>query len=180
MNIYRWVSIFSVIFLLVAIGPALAMDKEQKARFRQIQNMNMSKLTQAAEALLEKKYPDTDWDEYEFPTFVYTSDAVEIGYRIAVKESALLGDPEISVKSKVIPCFCFCDAMGHKNLLHCFLKGGQESRGYDDHAAGCNICYGEAMLAFLWTDLSATHIEIMRGLENRYSRLIEMREERGY
>jgi hypothetical protein len=43
--------------------------------------------------------------------------------------------------------------MGHKNLSYCYLKGGKLVKGFDSHAAGCNTCNGQSMMAFLWNDL---------------------------
>lgn len=172
----RIVSMAAVLTLLSATGYALAMDEQQVQRFEQIRRMDMAQLSSAAEELLEQKYPDENWDQYDFPSFVYTSDSVEIGYMIAAKESQLLGEANVSGKDMVIPCYCFCDGMGHKNLLYCFWKDGTPGGKFDDHAASCNICYGQAMLAFLWNDLGATHDEIIVGMEKKFSRLVKMRE----
>jgi hypothetical protein len=57
------------------------------------------------------------------------------------------------------------DAMGHKNLLHCFLKDSKVGGKYDDHAVGCNICYGQAMLALLWKNAGASDEETLKGME---------------
>lgn len=162
---------------LVLLQSALAMTSEQQSRFDEILRMGMPELTAAAETLLEQRYPDEDWDTYNFPSFVYTSDAVEVGYKIAVKQPDLLGKANLKDKKVVIPCYCFCDAMGHDNLLYCFLQQGDLQAGFDDHAAGCNICYGQAMQAFLWDDLGATHDEIIAGMEQKYQRLIQMKQE---
>ncbi len=172
-------SVFLAISLtfLILSGHAWAMDEQQKAAFDQTLNMKMAELTAASETLLEKKYPEEDWENYDFPSFVFTSDAVEIGYKIAVKEPELLGAANISGKETVVPCYCFCDAMGHKNLLYCFIKEGSFDGGFDDHAASCNICVGQAMLAFLLSDLGATHDEIIAGMEKKFSRLLQMQEE---
>jgi hypothetical protein len=99
-----------------------------------------------------------------------------MGYRVAVVEPSLLGKIDPQAIDQGIPCYCFCDAMGHRDLLACFLKGGKLDNGYDDHASGCNICYGQAMLAFLWQDAGATHEEILAGLKVKFARLINMRE----
>jgi hypothetical protein len=104
-------------------------------------------------------------------SFVFTSESVEVGYKIAVKESELLGNPDIAVKEQSIPCYCFCDAMGHKSLLHCFWKEGKAGGEFDDHAAGCNICYGQAMFAFLWKNLGASDQEILKGMEKKFGHL---------
>ncbi|WP_432823463.1 PCYCGC motif-containing (lipo)protein [Trichloromonas sp.] len=168
----------SALFLsLMLTAHAWAMTAAQQEQFDGILNMTMAKLTEASEALLEKKYPDEDWDEYNFPSFVFTSDSVEVGYKIAVKEPDLLGQTNLKDKNVVIPCYCFCDAMGHDNLLYCFLKEGKLEAGFDDHASGCNICYGQAMQAFLWNDLGATHDEIIAGMEKKYQRLIQMKKD---
>ena len=36
------------------------------------------------------------------------------------------------------PCYCYCQRKGHRSLLDCFKT---------DHAASCNICVKEALLA---------------------------------
>ena len=36
------------------------------------------------------------------------------------------------------PCYCYCQRKGHRGLLDCFKT---------DHAASCNICVKEALLA---------------------------------
>jgi hypothetical protein len=39
-----------------------------------------------------------------------------------------------------LPCYCYCDrGMGHKSLHSCFE---------DDHAAHCDVCTNEALLAY--------------------------------
>lgn len=176
MKISRLLILLPLLAALLAPAQLTAMTTEQQERFDEIYNMGMDDLTEAAGRLLEQKYPDEDWDRYDFPSFVYTSESVEIGYKIAVMEPELLGRANQTDKQVVIPCYCFCDAMGHDNLLYCFLKKGNLEAGFDDHAASCNICYGQAMQAFLWDDLGATHDEIIAGMEKRYQRLIQMKE----
>lgn len=156
--------------------PALALDNEQQKEFNRILKLRMADLTEEAAEVLEKKYPDEDWGAYDFPEFVYTNDSVEIGYMIAVKEPDLLGNPEVAVKDNAIPCYCFCDAMGHKSLLYCFWKDGLAGGEFDDHAADCNICYGQAMLAFLWAETGASEAEILKGMEKKFERLIKQEE----
>lgn len=163
--------ILAVTACLLVPYTTLGMDKRQQREFDRIAELKMTDLTQEAASLLEKKYPDENWDAWNFPTFVFTSEAVEIGYKIAVKEPELLGNPDLSAKDQGIPCYCFCDAMGHKSLLHCFLKEGKVGGEFDDHASGCNICYGQAMLAFLWKNLGASSQEILKGMAERFSHL---------
>jgi uncharacterized protein with PCYCGC motif len=37
-----------------------------------------------------------------------------------------------------LPCFCYCDTVGHKSLHSCYE---------DDHSAGCTVCVDSALLA---------------------------------
>lgn len=168
-------ALFLAATVFTASGPAFALDEAQQQEFDRILHLKMADLTEEAARLLDKKYPDEDWDAYRFPPFVFSSESVEVGYKIAVKEPELLGDPGIAVKEESIPCYCFCDAMGHKNLLYCFWKEGKAGGEFDDHAASCNICYGQAMLAFLWADLGADREEIRNGMEKKFARLLEHR-----
>lgn len=45
---------------------------------------------------------------------------------------------EIPVTLAQLPCFCYCDAIGHKSLHSCYE---------DDHSAGCGICKVSALMA---------------------------------
>lgn len=155
-----------LITLILLLASALASFGADQKEFDRILNAKMADLTRESRATLEQRHPGEDWDAWKFPKYVYTSDAVETGYRIAVKEPELL---------RPIPCYCFCDEMGHKNLLHCFLKKGKE-RKYDDHAVTCNICYGQAMLAFLWKHKAgANEAEILGGMNRKFERLLKER-----
>lgn len=40
-----------------------------------------------------------------------------------------------------VPCYCGCVALGHQNLLDCFVR---RTGGYEPHASGCGICAREA------------------------------------
>ncbi len=171
----RPLQILLVIILLFPLS-ALAIETSQQERFDQILKMNMSQLTAATEQLLEQKYPNLDWDQYNFPDYAFLNDSIEMGYRVAVVAPELLGKIDASASDSGIPCYCFCDAMGHRDLLACFLKDGKLNNGYDDHASGCNICYGQALIAFLWQDAGATHDEILAGMKVKFARLIKMRE----
>jgi hypothetical protein len=155
---------------------SLAMESNQQQRFDQIMKMKMAQITEATEELLDRKYPDHDWDQYDFPDYAFLNDGIEMGYRIAVVAPELLGKINAEATDQGIPCYCFCGAMGHRDLLACFLKDGILDNGYDDHASGCNICYGQAMLAFLWQDAGASHDEILAGMKVKFARLIQMRE----
>lgn len=151
------------LFLLCAV-PALALEPAQQQEYDRVMRLSMAQLTEEATALLKKKYPDEDWDRHRFPKYVYTNESVEVGYKIAVKE------PEILT---VNTCYCFCDAMGHKSLLACFLKEGKPGAGFDEHAADCNICYGQAMLALLWRQARLSDTQIQKGMAKKFERLVE-------
>jgi hypothetical protein len=38
-----------------------------------------------------------------------------------------------------LPCFCYCDTIGHKSLHSCYE---------DEHSAGCGICLDSALMAY--------------------------------
>ncbi len=154
---------------LAAPVSVMAMSDEQQQEFDRILKLKMGELTKEAADLLDEKYPDEDWDAHEFPEYVFTSESVEIGYMIAVVE------PEVLT---INACYCFCDAMGHESLLNCFVKKKKPMFGsrFDDHGADCTICYGEAMLAFLWKNMGATDQEIVAGMEKKFERLLKARE----
>jgi hypothetical protein len=132
---------------------------DQKKEFDRILDLPLAKLTEEATALVQKKYPNENWDSYKFPEYVFTNDWVEVGYVIAVKV------PELLKKSR---CYCFCEAMGHENLLDCFWKKGQVGKQFDDHAANCKICCVQAMLAFLWKEMGASDEDISQGMNDYF------------
>ena len=40
-----------------------------------------------------------------------------------------------------LPCYCYCDEIGHSSLLSCFMSA---------HAAHCAVCQREALQAYRW------------------------------
>jgi hypothetical protein len=151
--------LFIFLFGLGLVGSAFSSEKEKE--FGTIGKMGVRELTAAAKAALEKKYPSENWEKYKFPKYVYTNDAVQNGYKIAVKESQLLAK---------FPCYCFCEEMGHKNLAYCFLEKGTAGEKFDDHASTCNICYTQAMRALLWKELGATEEEMQKAMKEIYDK----------
>ncbi len=149
---------FLLLFVFGLMGPAFSLEKEKE--FTNISKMGVRELTGAAKAALEKKYPSEDWEKYKFPKYVYTNDAVQNGYKIAVKEPQLLAK---------FSCYCFCEEMGHKNLAYCFLEKGTLGK-FDDHASTCNICYTQAMRVFLWNELGSTDEEMQKALKEIYGK----------
>lgn len=139
-------------------GQGFPSDKEKD--FQKIANMNERELTSAAKAGLEKKYAAENWENYKFPKYVYSSQAVLAGYKIAVKEPQLLAK---------FPCYCFCEEMGHKNLAYCFLEKGVVGK-FDDHASTCNICTTQAMRAFLWKEMDASDGDMQKAFKGIYGK----------
>jgi hypothetical protein len=154
--------LFVVVLFFALVQASFAAQNDEA--FTRVLNTSMADLTKEARQILEKRYPGADWEQYDFPLYVYTSDAVETGYRIAVKEPELLRN---------FKCYCFCDAMGHQSLLWCFLKEGELEKGFDDHGADCNVCYGQAMMALLWDEAGVSVERMQQGYEKKFERLIE-------
>ena len=157
-------STLALLLLALFALPAMANEDAKAQEFQRILSLSMADLTAEAQTVLERTYPDEDWDQYNFPQYVYTNESVETGYRIAVKQPELL---------QHFKCYCFCDAMGHSDLRWCFLKEGDVANGYDDHGSDCNICYGQAMMALLWQNAGITPENMTQGYEKKFEKLIE-------
>jgi hypothetical protein len=149
---------FLIALLMGHSIPAFAMDKKQEREFHRISVLSLDELTELAQAALKKRYPDEKWEIYHFPDYVFRNESVEAAYKIAVKRPGLLAK---------IRCYCPCEQIGHKNLLHCYFKNG-EPGVFDKHAVFCSTCYAEALLAFLWAELGATDPEIIEGMKRKY------------
>jgi hypothetical protein len=54
-----------------------------------------------------------------------------------------------------LPCYCYCERVGHKSLHTCFES---------DHGAHCSICMKEAYYAFQQTKLKKTPAQIREGI----------------
>ncbi|MGH9520962.1 MAG: CYCXC family (seleno)protein [Terriglobales bacterium] len=67
-------------------------------------------------------------------------------YEIAAKIPGVLNQ---------MPCYCYCERMGHKSLHSCF-EG--------DHAAHCDVCMKEAVYAYQQTKLKKTPAQIRAGI----------------
>lgn len=158
MRISRCLALVLIALLVGLSIPVLAMDKKQEKEFHRISRMSLDELTEYANAALVKRYPDEKWEVHRFPDYASRNESIEAAYKIAVKR------PELLAK---IHCYCPCEQIGHKNLLHCFFKNG-EPGVFDKHAVFCTICYGEAMLAFAWTELGATDLEIVEAMKKKY------------
>ncbi len=150
----------TTLFLAAATAPAgTALDPAGQQRFRALLDLSRDELAKKAQEVLERKYPSEEWNLYAFPRSVYLDRPTTVAYRISVVEPETLA---------VAVCACFCDEMGHKNLSHCYLRGGERSSGFDAHAAGCNICVRQALLVFLWTDLGASPEKIRQTMRDEF------------
>jgi hypothetical protein len=151
--------IFAVALSVLIEGTVFSADKEKE--LKTIGNMDLKELTVRAKAVLDKKYPGENWEKYKFPKFIYISEAVQIAYKVAIKNPGLLAK---------FPCYCFCEGMGHKNLAYCFLEKGAAEGKFDDHASACNICVTQAMAAFLWDEIGATEAEMQKAMKQIYGK----------
>lgn len=62
-----------------------------------------------------------------------------------------------------LPCYCHCDrGMGHKSLHSCFE---------DDHAAHCDVCVNEALLADQLQKRGMTPAQIREQIITKYSQM---------
>ena len=70
---------------------------------------------------------------------------------------------QIPVTIAQLPCYCHCDeGFGHKSLYSCFQ---------DDHAAHCDVCVREALLALtLEKEQRLNPAEIRQQIVEQYSR----------
>ena len=158
MNVFKIAIILALGLCIVFEGIVFSADHQKE--FDEIGNMGLRQLTSRAKAALDKKYPGENWEQYKFPKYVYIHDAVQIAYKIAVK------NPELLAK---FPCYCFCESMGHKNLAYCFLEKGVKGK-FDDHASTCNICVTQALMALLWDEIGATVAEMQEAMKENYGK----------
>ena len=160
MKIWTIAFICLLTVLAVHVDPLLSLDGDKE--FELIGKITIKELTPRARAALEKKYPGEEWETYHFPKYVYISDTVLTGYEIAVKQPQLLAK---------LPCYCFCEeTMNHRNLAYCFLKTGSFLGNFDDHGSNCNVCNGEAMMAFLWNQLGSSTPKMQAAMKQIFSR----------
>jgi hypothetical protein len=54
-----------------------------------------------------------------------------------------------------LPCYCYCERIGHKSLHTCFES---------DHGAHCGICMAEVFYAYQQTKLKKTPAQIREGI----------------
>jgi hypothetical protein len=54
-----------------------------------------------------------------------------------------------------LPCYCYCERIGHKSLHSCFES---------DHGAHCGVCMKETYYAFQQTKLKKTSAQIRAGI----------------
>lgn len=64
-----------------------------------------------------------------------------------------------------LPCYCYCERIGHKSLHTCFES---------DHGAHCGICMKEVFYAYQQTKLKKTPAQIRAGIINGDWKLIDL------
>lgn len=77
----------------------------------------------------------------------YSAKYQQVGYDIAQKIPNVLYQ---------LPCYCYCERIGHKSLRTCFES---------DHAAHCSTCLQEAYYAYFQTKQGKTVKQIRQGVE---------------
>jgi hypothetical protein len=155
------IALLIVVLVLSVLFEGTAFSSDRVKEIKDIGKMDLKELTSRSKVALDKKYPEENWEKYKFPKFVYISNAVQAGYKIAIK------NPELLAK---FSCYCFCEGMGHKNLSYCFLEKGVADGKFDDHASDCNICVAQAMMAFLWAEIGATDAEMQKAMKEAYGK----------
>ncbi|WP_432822359.1 PCYCGC motif-containing (lipo)protein [Trichloromonas sp.] len=173
MNIDKTITAITAFFIIFCALPALAMNSESQKKFDLIMDMTLKELGQASAETLAAHYPGENWASAGLPDYVYGDQATEAAYKVAVKRPELLGAANVEDEAQVIPCYCTCKTFGHDNLLYCFFKNGEPGDLFDEHGAQCAVCIRQALLAYLWDDLGATHAEIMAGMKTKFAPLIE-------
>jgi len=172
------IALLAAVTLCAAAPAAFAQEGAAAERFATVMDMSLAELGAAAAALLAATYPEEDWSAYGFPDYARADQATEAAYRVAVKRPALLGTANVQDEGRVVPCYCTCDTFGHDNLLYCFFEKGDPDGRFDEHGAQCPVCIRQALLAYLWDDLGASHAEIMEGMRTKFAPLIERYHER--
>jgi len=59
-----------------------------------------------------------------------------------------------------LPCFCYCDTIGHKSLHSCYE---------DDHSTGCTVCMDSALIASQLKKQGLSDTDIRDKLIAKYS-----------
>ena len=78
-------------------------------------------------------------EQFEYPYQVHA-------YELAAKIPGVINQ---------LPCYCYCERIGHKSLHTCFES---------DHGAHCSICMKEVYYAFQETKLKKTPAHIREGV----------------
>jgi hypothetical protein len=73
------------------------------------------------------------------PAFVHVDADTEAAYAFALYHPQVL---------KWMPCYCGCEAMGHRSNLDCYLKPGMPGgrTTFEEHASACDICVKTTLL----------------------------------
>jgi hypothetical protein len=72
---------------------------------------------------------------------------------------------------KYIPCYCGCEALGHKANLECFVKS-RDAKGqvtaFEAHATGCTVCIDVARDAMQMFNAGASVSEIRAAIDLKW------------
>ena len=88
----------------------------------------------------------------------YSAKYQQVGYDLAQKIPNVLYQ---------LPCYCYCERIGHKSLRTCFES---------DHAAHCTTCMQEAYYAFFMTKQGKSVKQIRDGVEQGQFKTIDLDE----
>jgi hypothetical protein len=88
----------------------------------------------------------------------YSAKYQQVGYDIAQKIPTVLYQ---------LPCYCYCERIGHKSLRTCFES---------DHAAHCSTCLQEAYYAYFQTKQGKSVKQIRQGIEHGEFKTINLDE----
>jgi hypothetical protein len=118
----HWVVVFLGVFMAVLWGAVAYQATHAKSR---------PKASTASQPV--PVYFNRAEDAMPFPSTVdptkFKSASVREAYQVAREIPGLLAQQ---------PCYCYCQRIGHRGLLDCFRT---------EHAATCNVCTKEALLA---------------------------------
>jgi hypothetical protein len=132
----NWILVVGIALLLLA-AVLMVNSSNQQSPPRQV-----ATTTPAAPAPQHEHVPSANTVPAHFevpPSKSSLGPTLDPGQFSGVTRDAYHAAREIPVTLAQLPCYCHCDqGFGHKSLYSCFQ---------DDHAAHCDVCVREAILA---------------------------------
>jgi Protein of unknown function with PCYCGC motif len=86
-----------------------------------------------------------------------TLDPALFKYKVREAYQVARDNPQVLAQ---LPCFCYCDTIGHKSLHSCYE---------DDHSTGCSVCIESALTAKALTKEGKSPSEIRERLIAKYN-----------